>query len=321
MMDGFWVLSLQMLGLLAVAAAVFFFLAWSWRSRDLAVVRSGLKEQRDREVAEIETLTRQRDEAVAAMEATPLAGPGRDTETQREAERQALLEGELQEAQARQRNLERELLRLRDEKNAAEAELTQWRERTAGMARPLVSGAARGMNRLFEDSEHRATPPAPADEVEVKTSMDSGESPEAAPPVVPEEVAADLREGRARWLRLQQRVTALEDQLKIQRPDLRGPVEEELAAARRAADVLGRMLIVAAGNDRRDDLTQIKGIGSVLAQKLNEWGICSWRQLAQWSDEDVAVVQEILKLGHRVERGGWVRQANDLLKRGDSPAP
>ena len=63
-----------------------------------------------------------------------------------------------------------------------------------------------------------------------------------------------------------------------------------------------------------DDLTKISGIGPKLAALLNETGFYHFDQIAKWSDQECAWVDQNLK-GYtgRASRDKWVEQAKALL--------
>ncbi len=66
-----------------------------------------------------------------------------------------------------------------------------------------------------------------------------------------------------------------------------------------------------------DDLTTIKGLGPKLATLLNEQGITSFAQIAEWNDADVARIDDMLgRFKGRITRDNWVEQAK-LLAAGD----
>ena len=66
-----------------------------------------------------------------------------------------------------------------------------------------------------------------------------------------------------------------------------------------------------------DDLRMIKGLGPKIATILNEQGITTFAQIAAWTDEDVARVDESLgKFAGRITRDQWVEQAK-MLESGD----
>ena len=58
-----------------------------------------------------------------------------------------------------------------------------------------------------------------------------------------------------------------------------------------------------------DDLTRIKGLSAELAAQLNGLGVIKFEQIANFSDDDIANVDETLALGGRIENEDWVRHA------------
>ena len=62
-----------------------------------------------------------------------------------------------------------------------------------------------------------------------------------------------------------------------------------------------------------DDLTQISGVGEELTKRLNKLGITKFEQIANFSDEDLARVDEVLNFKGRIEREDWVGQAQGLM--------
>jgi predicted flap endonuclease-1-like 5' DNA nuclease len=61
-----------------------------------------------------------------------------------------------------------------------------------------------------------------------------------------------------------------------------------------------------------DDLTQIKGIKTVLSDQLHAHGIRTWRQIAEWNDDDLAAFSELLAFKNRATRDNWREQARQL---------
>lgn len=61
-----------------------------------------------------------------------------------------------------------------------------------------------------------------------------------------------------------------------------------------------------------DDLTQIKGLGPKAAAKLSENGVTSLAQIANWTADDVARMDEMINGRGRIERDDWVGQAKAL---------
>ena len=72
-------------------------------------------------------------------------------------------------------------------------------------------------------------------------------------------------------------------------------------------------LILEAGFGKADDLEQIRGIGPMLRQLLHDIGVFYFWQIASWSDEDVAYIDDKLPGYHgRISRDNWVEQAAEL---------
>jgi NADH-quinone oxidoreductase subunit E len=65
-----------------------------------------------------------------------------------------------------------------------------------------------------------------------------------------------------------------------------------------------------------DDLKMIKGVGPKLEQTLNELGFWHFDQVAKWTPEEIAWVDDNLKFKGRIERDGWIDQATTLAAGG-----
>lgn len=61
------------------------------------------------------------------------------------------------------------------------------------------------------------------------------------------------------------------------------------------------------------DLTRIKGVGPELAARLSGLGVITYEQVANFSDEDIANVDETLALEGQIEKDDWVGQAQALV--------
>ncbi|PHR19633.1 MAG: NADH-ubiquinone dehydrogenase [Hoeflea sp.] len=68
--------------------------------------------------------------------------------------------------------------------------------------------------------------------------------------------------------------------------------------------------------DTPDDLKLISGVGPKLEQVLNSLGVWTFSQIADWKPEEAAWVDDYLQFGGRVERDGWISQADALAKGG-----
>ncbi|WP_306114430.1 MULTISPECIES: 50S ribosomal protein L21 [unclassified Roseovarius] len=63
-----------------------------------------------------------------------------------------------------------------------------------------------------------------------------------------------------------------------------------------------------------DDLKQLSGVGPALEKKLLEAGVTTFAQIAAWTEDDVAAMDEKLSFKGRIEREGWIAQAKELAK-------
>ncbi|WP_439636686.1 helix-hairpin-helix domain-containing protein [Oceanicaulis sp.] len=61
-----------------------------------------------------------------------------------------------------------------------------------------------------------------------------------------------------------------------------------------------------------DDLTRIKGLGPKAAAKLSENGVTSLAQIANWTADDIARMDDVINGRGRIERDDWVGQAKAL---------
>lgn len=62
-----------------------------------------------------------------------------------------------------------------------------------------------------------------------------------------------------------------------------------------------------------DDLTRITGIDTDLAVRLKQLNCYKYDQIASFSDEDIANLDETLKLNGKIEKDNWIDQARALL--------
>jgi predicted flap endonuclease-1-like 5' DNA nuclease len=58
-----------------------------------------------------------------------------------------------------------------------------------------------------------------------------------------------------------------------------------------------------------DDLTRLVGVGPRLAARLGDLGVNSFKDIAAWTDEDLAAFDKALDLKGRAVRDAWVAQA------------
>jgi large subunit ribosomal protein L19 len=62
-----------------------------------------------------------------------------------------------------------------------------------------------------------------------------------------------------------------------------------------------------------DDLELITGITPDLKAQLSKYNVLRFDQIAAFSDEDIASLDDVLKLGGQIERDDWVGQAQRLV--------
>lgn len=105
------------------------------------------------------------------------------------------------------------------------------------------------------------------------------------------------------------------------------PGQQELAARKgewkygeEAADVGGSQpeTLSSARGGQPDDLKKLKGVGPKLEGVLHELGFFHFDQIANWTDAEVAWVDERLKFKGRIERDGWIEQAKILAAGGET---
>ncbi|KPP85623.1 MAG: hypothetical protein HLUCCO07_00860 [Rhodobacteraceae bacterium HLUCCO07] len=101
--------------------------------------------------------------------------------------------------------------------------------------------------------------------------------------------------------------------------------EASRAAAEKVADTAEEVtgtrpaVLGAARDGKPDDLKQIKGIGPKLEKLLNEMGFYHLDQIAGWTEDEVAWVDENLEgFKGRVSRDNWVEQAKTLAAGGET---
>ncbi len=78
---------------------------------------------------------------------------------------------------------------------------------------------------------------------------------------------------------------------------IEAPVEEAAAVLEAAPELVA------------DDLTRVVGIGPKLAASLSELGVVSFNQIAAWTPEELATIDQQLNLKGRAERDAWIAQA------------
>jgi len=88
-----------------------------------------------------------------------------------------------------------------------------------------------------------------------------------------------------------------------ERKDARAPKKTKVAA--------GPLFTAPKGPS--DDIKLIKGVGPELESRLNALGITTFAQIAAFSDDEIAAVDDKLSFKGRIEREDWVSQAKALM--------
>ena len=83
------------------------------------------------------------------------------------------------------------------------------------------------------------------------------------------------------------------------------PKEEKKAAPKKAAK-----------KSDGDDLTRISGVGPVIVKKLHDLDVTTFAQIAAWTPEDIAAMDEKLNFKGRIDRDEWLKQAAEFAKEG-----
>lgn len=90
------------------------------------------------------------------------------------------------------------------------------------------------------------------------------------------------------------------------------PKKTEALAAK--ADDAALVALFSAPEGAADDLKKISGVGPVLEKKLNALGITTYAQIAAFTADDIAKVDDALSFKGRIERDNWLEQAAELAK-------
>ncbi len=69
---------------------------------------------------------------------------------------------------------------------------------------------------------------------------------------------------------------------------------------------------------KADDLKMISGVGPVLEGRLNSLGITKFSQVAAFSTDDIAKVEDSLSFKGRITRDDWLKQADALARGGEA---
>lgn len=119
---------------------------------------------------------------------------------------------------------------------------------------------------------------------------------------------------------LREQLDALKAAPDIAKPDTTEPsgVDAPASPRKESSTPAGSAVLPATSteSDAVDDLQRIKGIGPKIAGILQELGVHRFEQIAAWTPQDVARVNDNLRFSGRIEREQWVSQAQALVAAG-----
>ncbi|MEP6445299.1 MAG: 50S ribosomal protein L21 [Hyphomicrobiales bacterium] len=92
------------------------------------------------------------------------------------------------------------------------------------------------------------------------------------------------------------------------------PAAKAAPKAAAAAGAVAAGALFAAQDGEPDDLKEISGVGPVLEKKLHALGITKFAQVAAFTADDIAKVDDALSFKGRIERDNWLDQAAELAK-------
>jgi large subunit ribosomal protein L21 len=96
------------------------------------------------------------------------------------------------------------------------------------------------------------------------------------------------------------------------------PAVKKAAAPKKAEAAPSTLKFLDKPQGEPDDLKKISGVGPVLEGKLHDLGIYHFSQIAAFTPEQIAQVDEVLNFKGRIEREDWVGQAKILAAGGET---
>jgi predicted flap endonuclease-1-like 5' DNA nuclease len=111
----------------------------------------------------------------------------------------------------------------------------------------------------------------------------------------------------------------LDDCLQAPAPVAVSGTPEEVTVLSRIASRSGELNFQRIGYatpDEADDLKEIVGVGPFLERKLHAIGIYTFRQIANFNQDDIDQVNDVIEFfPGRIERENWVGQSAELAKK------
>jgi large subunit ribosomal protein L21 len=106
--------------------------------------------------------------------------------------------------------------------------------------------------------------------------------------------------------------------LQLKRPPRRRHRLKARRLPQRRLAICQKGALFAAPEGPADDLKKISGVGPVLEKKLNALGITTFAQVAAFTADDIAKVDDALSFKGRIERDNWLEQAAEFASKGES---
>lgn len=90
------------------------------------------------------------------------------------------------------------------------------------------------------------------------------------------------------------------------------------AGAQKKAETGERPPMITIDPAAHDDLKRIRGIGPKNEDALNELGIYTFKQIAEWTPQNIDWVEDFMSFPGRIEREDWIGQAKTLAGGGET---
>lgn len=104
---------------------------------------------------------------------------------------------------------------------------------------------------------------------------------------------------------------AVRQKLEIELSGLRADAEERKLD--KPASIVNQKSSIKSDAEEKDDLQVINGIGPGIEKKLNKYGIYTYRQISEFTEESIQTISDVVKFfPGRIERDRWVEQAAKL---------
>lgn len=339
-----WLL-LYLTPLLGITAALFAWFGWHWRGSDMKKRIDELAAQIDTAQAALRQAETDHANALAANAAPAPQDPAvaAELQTLRSDLKSAQSEARLHQDQAAKANetaqaLEAEMARLLADLEHLRAAHTSTQAELENLRRPVPVAVETAPAPVAVETAEAPTKP--------KRKRSTPAKPKAATSTLREKITAlesqlsthqtglaTLTQERDDW---QRRITQLVGEtpsdtagLGLARRSL-SDSEKRLATAtteierlriqtqvlRRVEEGESALLTVP-----DDDLTQIKGIKKIISEQLRAHGIRTWRQIAQWNEDEQRAFSELLAFKNRATREQWQQQARALHEAAHGPLP